>query len=575
MRHIVITLLSLFFVAFLAQARNIDQETAERYAKLLLSGPLVKQAAQTKAPVSSAQDPYYIFNSSTGGFVIIAGDDSVEPVLGYCDKGSFETDNMPDNLRWWLGMWADQIKANVSRGDVADDEIRAQWEALENGGSLVKAGSSKLLTTANWGQGFPYNAFCPSFGSGQSITGCAATATAIIMRYFGYPEKGSGKLPGYSYSISGETRSISGYALGDKYDWSNMPLEYSGAESSVQQNAVARLMHDVGVMISMQYDAEGSAACANDIAPGLKKYMGYDKSSTIYYYEFFSHNDWISMMKKFIDDKVPFCYGGQSESGGHEFVVDGYDASSRFHINWGWNGQDNGYFTIGSFKDFNTGQDIVVCKPDEGGEDSHYLTLISEGGSKGLTCDTDTFTPGVTFKCHCEWLANFVGEDFSGKCALARISKTGEIKEVSTSVSISLPYGSMMKYTFQNISFSAIEIGDYMTMVTKLDGSSNWIRSSYDHTNKNIVATIPLADAKSIEEASTIKYTVSTGILLVSTKEDATWTFKKESGADASGAATWDATKGHLTIDSNKLDAGNYVLVISKGIDSKTLKFTF
>ena len=33
-------------------------------------------------------------------------------------------------------------------------------------------------------------------------------------------------------------------------------------------------------------------------------------------------------------------------SGGHQFIVDGYDGNGLFHMNWGWGGMSDGYFVL-------------------------------------------------------------------------------------------------------------------------------------------------------------------------------------------------------------------------------------
>ena len=42
----------------------------------------------------------------------------------------------------------------------------------------------------------------------------------------------------------------------------------------------------------------------------------------------------------------PVFYAGTADIGGHAFVCDGYDGQGRFHINWGWNGLANSYFSL-------------------------------------------------------------------------------------------------------------------------------------------------------------------------------------------------------------------------------------
>ncbi|MBQ4293966.1 MAG: Spi family protease inhibitor, partial [Prevotella sp.] len=62
----------------------------------------LNESRMLKAPSNgdSSDQPYYIFNSSNQqGFVIVAGDDLLNPILGYSDKGNIDPDNIPDGLQ--------------------------------------------------------------------------------------------------------------------------------------------------------------------------------------------------------------------------------------------------------------------------------------------------------------------------------------------------------------------------------------------------------------------------------------------------------------------------------------------
>ena len=49
--------------------------------------------------VPSSVVDYFVFNVGLdAGFVIVAGDDRVRPVLGYSDSGAFCADSLPENM---------------------------------------------------------------------------------------------------------------------------------------------------------------------------------------------------------------------------------------------------------------------------------------------------------------------------------------------------------------------------------------------------------------------------------------------------------------------------------------------
>ncbi len=82
----------------------------------------------------------------------------------------------------------------------------------------------KVLETALWYQSDPYNRLCPEVNGALSLTGCTATALAIVMRYHKWPERGTGTLPGYTTVSYGAW--VDEVKLGHAYDWDNMPLRY-------------------------------------------------------------------------------------------------------------------------------------------------------------------------------------------------------------------------------------------------------------------------------------------------------------------------------------------------------------
>ena len=71
---------------------------------------------------------FYVFGAENNeGFVIVAGDDRVTPVLGYSHTNGFSAENMPPNLAWWLGEYAKQIQFAIDNDIEPTAEVREQW----------------------------------------------------------------------------------------------------------------------------------------------------------------------------------------------------------------------------------------------------------------------------------------------------------------------------------------------------------------------------------------------------------------------------------------------------------------
>ena len=153
---------------------------------------------------------FYIFNNEDGkGFVIIAADDCVTPILAYSYDNNFAAENLPPNLKEWLDGYAEQIQIAVEMRVTATGEIRTDWESLRRGKNLPIRTDRRVypLITTTWDQHPLYNESCPysNYYSQLTLTGCVATAMAQIMKYWEYPLQGtgaSGKIDTFSFFIS-------------------------------------------------------------------------------------------------------------------------------------------------------------------------------------------------------------------------------------------------------------------------------------------------------------------------------------------------------------------------------------
>lgn len=200
---------------------------------------LTKQAGEMPC-----QAAYYLFtNAQSGQLVVVSGDERMPLVLGYTDQ-AMTADKLPDGLVELLDGYKAQYAALVEAPTNA-----ARVATLHKG--------ERQLITADWGQGAPFNRMTPE----ATPTGCAATAMAIVMRYYQWPESGAGsKTHIWKDSVMtanfGQTH----------YDWGNMPLSYT-SYTEQQAKAVALLMRHAGIAVEMYYNAESSGA-NQSLVPG-------------------------------------------------------------------------------------------------------------------------------------------------------------------------------------------------------------------------------------------------------------------------------------------------------------------
>lgn len=280
---------------------------------------------------------FYIYNYEQSAYVIVSGDDRMKPVLGYSDNGSFITENLPVNILGWLELY------NAAYAQLGNAE-RAVTEPKLLTKTSFPASVSPLLGSICWDQSEPYNNTCPLYQGERCVTGCVATAMAMILKYHEYPVKGKGT---HSYKTPNGIECSFDYG-NTTFDWDNMLPQYEGNYSTTQANAVAQLMSASGIAVDMGYSPYASGAYSHLVGKALIDYFGYDGNLGLVFRQFFTSAEWMNMIKSEISEKRPIYYAGSSDDAGHAFVFDGYDAQDMVHVNWGWSGMNNGYFEVAS-----------------------------------------------------------------------------------------------------------------------------------------------------------------------------------------------------------------------------------
>ena len=452
------------------QAKRITQWQAQQQAYSFW-GKQMPQKAKAKsrtATTASPSDAYYVFNNDAGGFVIIAGDDAVAPVLGYTSTGSFDAENLPDGLKDLLKSYERQIAALGDNYVANQTATRAAFTG------------EKLLKTAEWDQNVPFNKYTPS----NYVTGCVATAGAIVMKHHGYPAKGTGS---HSYTWNGKTLTAN---FEHTYDWTSMPAKYDGTNDAAF-DGVARLMADLGVAVEMQYNKDGSGAYIGNLVTALQKHFGYSKLSHLMAIEDVGAEAWNGRLRDEIDANRPVLYAASDPTGGgHAFVIDGYKDES-FSVNWGWGGYCDGFYQIGALNPesagkptgdkYNVGQSAVFgMEPSDGTEKISSLGFLTNvGGLKMLNMNITDVKKGQNGVIFCAPIGNTGDQPYTGEVAVALMNAKGEMREIVSSSSQTFNNLSSGSY-YPSLSFSFVstvdaEPGDYLAIVAKEEGSSEYI----------------------------------------------------------------------------------------------------
>lgn len=483
MRRSIITMLVLMLsiMAWAAprtaeQAKKIAAEQARRLGITASEPQLLQKASPKRGKAiggATADDTYYfVFNNNGGkGFTIVSGDDLMPDIVGYSDKGTFSEECMPDNLKAFLKAYCATLEKVVAGNKAATDNVKelAARRASEEDATVIV---EPLLQAITWDQGEPFNNECPLYdGVNRAVTGCVATATAQIMKYYNYPEALQKDIPRYTDTNGLTVEDV--LAAGRTYDWAHMLDNYNNPCSDVEAAAVARLMSDVGKSMNMTY-GEQSGAITIAPANALPEYFGYDKDIIQYIpRSYVSLAKWIEIIKHELNEARPVYYGGLSEGGGHAFVCDGYDSADFFHINWGWGGYCNGNFDISVLNPnsnsgagassttdgYDMGMVVVVgIRPDNEVADdvqwklpSMYVTAEEDTAP---TIKTDTRSSALgKFEVDTGWeMYNSSTNDFKGEIGIAAMNEKGELDIICS-----------QKVTFEmNYGFSAELMQEYM-----------------------------------------------------------------------------------------------------------------
>ena len=330
-----LTIILLVFLSINLYAERVDKNTAMKVANTIV-GEVDLDEVTTRS-----YSNLYIF-SSENSFVIVSADDRAKPVIGYSNENPFVIKGGNTNVNYWLNQINEEIQYAIDNDIEATEDIKKEWNMLVKGVKPEAKNRSAVdaLLTTKWNQNEPFNGMCP----GGSMTGCGATAMAMVMKYWNWPAQGVGTNSYYENDYG----NISVNFSATTYDWENMTDEYDYASTQVEKDAVATLMYHCGVSINMDYGIEASAAYPDDVKFALVDHFNYKSSINDHVKDDYTESEWTWLLKDELDASRPVLYNGWDiYGGGHSFVCDGYDENDYFHFNWGWSGYCDGYFVIG------------------------------------------------------------------------------------------------------------------------------------------------------------------------------------------------------------------------------------
>lgn len=365
---------------FLAAIATLPLAARERSASELCAAAESQLHMKRAAHIRTyAERPIHILQSfdalsvvgyDDGGYAFVSHDDRIPAILGYSD-GTYDPTVLNPVLTDYLNDLDGYINYCLTTG--------SEFRAIRRAGG--KRGSVGPLVTTLWDQGFPYYNDCPSWQTAKCVTGCVATAAAMILNYHQLPKTMRGRKI-YTYTNQGNGRTTLDYTYGDKtFDWDNMRDTYTGNGITREERlAVAALMYACGINASMNYTTSESGAFTYTEADGINWFMDGVRA------EYYSLNGNEQLFYDELDAERPLLYSGAHDGSGHAFVVDGYDEEGLLHCNLGWSGAGNDYYLITNMAGYSTGQAFVTVYPSE--EPIHTVTPGPDTPTGFVTVDT-------------------------------------------------------------------------------------------------------------------------------------------------------------------------------------------
>ena len=339
---------ALFALAFATllpvQAKQVTARQALDIArKYVMPNRQSIASAQTRTGKQQPIEPFYVFNDKQGkSFVVVSGDDAMGEILAYGDNGTLDTLNANPGVKFLLQAYRERF-AQLQQAPIATQPATRAMPTYK---------AVAPLLTCKWNQLEPYNK-----KTGYPYTGCVATAIAQVMYYHKWPVQGKGE---NTYTVRHYNTVKHADFSKSYYDWANMKDEYTYYDPGTQreQDAVAKLMSDVGIATYMQYTPYLSGAQNESADKALQDNFDYTTA-------FVSRSDegllaFTDIVRQELTNGFPVYLSGSQRGGrgGHAWVTDGINEQGLFHMNFGWGGQGDAYFSLSTLSVAQSGNEF-------------------------------------------------------------------------------------------------------------------------------------------------------------------------------------------------------------------------
>ena len=456
MKRTLLLVLTVFSNILLANAEPITKARALSIATKYINNPkLSNDTPKTRSSQANEQPAYYIFtNPNDKKFVIISGESKLNELVGYGDKMTENPNDQPPYFKLFLKEYERVVK-----------EVRSKATATTPQRPIKR--KVEPLLTCKWSQYDPFNKYTPLSNGQHTPTGCVATATAQVMFYNKWPKN---RPQDYIASTGDDAKKSA------TYWWDEMKNTTNEMRTEQSRQAVGVLMYDIGKAVHMRYYIKGSDSNLQRACNALRDKFDY----TVRYLDknFLPANDFLNEVMQEISDGYPVLVVG----GPHAFVYDGYDEQGLIHTNWGWGGENDGYFDINivtlnvSGFALNSGTfwddiSVVFAHPNDG-KATPFKDIergLDARTTTSLTIDKTEANRSESFSAKIEKLGSYSSVKgelgvFTGKVALALYNEKNERVKIFDSTAGDQTWASIftaMSFDVADINFKGIADGNY------------------------------------------------------------------------------------------------------------------
>lgn len=449
-------MLTVFANILLANADPITKAQALSIASKYINKPILSgNSPKTRSSQTNEQPAYYIFtNPNSKKFVIISGESKLNELVGYGDKMTENPNDQPPYFKLFLKEYERVVK-----------EVRSKATATTPQRPIKR--KVEPLLTCKWSQYDPFNKYTPLSNRQHTPTGCVATATAQVMFYNKWPKN---RPQDYIASTGDDAKKSA------TYWWDEMKNTTNEMRTEHSRQAVGVLMSDIGKAVNMRYYYRGSDSNLQYACNALRDKFDY----TVRYLDknFLPANDFLTEVMQEISDGYPVLVVG----GPHAFVYDGYDEQGLIHTNWGWGGENDGYFDINivtlnvSGFALNSGTfwddiSVVFAHPNDG-KAAPFKDIergLDARTTTSLTIDKTEANRSESFSAKIEKLGSYSSVKgelgvFTGKVALALYNDKNERVKIFNSTASDQTWASIftsMSFDVADINFKGIADGNY------------------------------------------------------------------------------------------------------------------